>query len=177
MQTIHAKGVLIYNLGLGGVVCMICILLGGYSLWEADDGGYPLIFLGIFDFAFFAYTGLKMYYTHWIKYGDGKIIIRRVSKEMVNGMPVGKWKNREDEFLLEEIEAYGLSMQVLGTFVEYHKSNRGSLTTECFFQLKGGRRIGYETGYYTRKAEREFFGYILKETGIELKIKQCSKVE
>ncbi len=172
MQTVHAKGALIYNLGLGGVVFLICILLGGYSLWEADAGGYPLIFMGIFCFLFFAYVGLKMYNTHWIKYGEGKIVIRRVSKERVNGRPVGKWKNREDAFLLEEIEGYGLSMQVLGAFVEYHKSSRGSLTTECFFQLKDGRRIGYETGYYTRKAEREFFSYIQKETGMELKRKR-----
>ncbi len=148
---------------------MICILLGGYSLWEADYGGYFLIFIGIFNFSLFLFAGLKTYYTHWIKYGDGKVIIRRVSKELINGLPSGKWLDREDEFLLEEIEAYGLSMQVLGTFVEYHKSNRGSLTTECFFQLKDGRRIGYETGYYTRKTEREFFSYILKGTGLELK--------
>ncbi len=90
----------------------------------------------------------------------GEVIIRRVSKELVNGLPSGKWLDREDEFLLEEIEAYGLSMQVLGTFVEYHKSNRGSLTTECFFQLKDGRRIGYETGY--------FYGIILDKDAFSI---------
>lgn len=169
MQTIHTKGALIYSLGLGGVIGMIWILSGGHFLWKADNGGYPLIFMGIFCFLLFAYAGLKIYYTHWIKYGDGKIVIRRVSKELVNGsIPVGKWENREDEFLLEEIEAYGLSMQVFGTYVEYHKSSRRSLTTECFFQFKDGRKIGYETGYYTRKQEREFFDYIWKETGIKL---------
>jgi hypothetical protein len=89
-----------------------------------------------------AFGGLRIYCTHWIKYGNGKVVIRRVSKERVNGRAVGKWENREDTFLLEEIDTYGLSWQVLGNYVEYHRSSGKSLTTECFF-VKGREKIGY----------------------------------
>jgi hypothetical protein len=57
-----------------------------------------------------------------------------------NVLMVELWENREDTFLLEEIDAYGLSWQVLGSYVEYHRSSGRFLTTECFFRLKNGKK-------------------------------------
>lgn len=161
MKTLRAKGALRLCLAFSAVPGIILILLGINALWEGrmDEGIFSMIgailfvLLGVF-------AGLRIYRTHWIRYGDGKGTIRRVSKECVNGRPVGKWENREDTFLLEEIDSYGLSWQVLGQYVEYHRSSGRSLTTEMFFQLKNGKRIGYETVYYTRKGEEAFLRYL-----------------
>ena len=53
--------------------------------------------------------------------------------------------------------------------MEYHLSNRGKVTNECFFQIKGGKQVGFEMMYYTKKLQ-ELFDYIYDETGIEFKI-------
>lgn len=57
------------------------------------------------------FAGLRIYLTHWIRYGDGKVTIRRVSKERVNGRPSGKWENREDTFLRYLYESMGIALQ------------------------------------------------------------------
>lgn len=80
---------------------------------------------------------------------------------------MGGWENREDEFQLEEIAAFGLSKQVLPYSVEYHRSSGGRLETECFFQLKNGKMIGYEMLYYMDKDIDMFFRYISENTGLE----------
>lgn len=168
MKTLHAKGALILSLSLGGVTSIIFILLGAYEFWKGDTGvGILLIIYSILLILIGAFGGIRIYCTHWIKYGNGKVVIRRVSKKCVNGRAVGKWENREDTFLLEEIDGYGLSWQILGRYVEYHRSSRRALTTEIFFQLKNGKRIGYEEVYYMRREEKEFFRYIYEGTGIE----------
>lgn len=167
MKTIHASGALRLCLAFSSVPGVILILLGINAFGEGnmDEGIFHIIgailfiLLGVF-------AGFRIYRTHWIRYGDGKVTIRRISKEMVNGRPVGKWENREDTFLLEEIDSYGLSWQVLGRYVEYHRSSGKSLTTECFFQLKNGKKVGFEMVYYKRKGEEEFFHYIFNGTGI-----------
>lgn len=169
MKTIRAKRILILNFGYSGVVCAIFILLGINEFWEGDiDGGIFTILFSLPLILVITFWSIRMFCTHQIRYGNGKVVIKRVSKERVNGRPVGKWKNREDTFLLEEIDVYGLSWQVLGHYVEYHRSSEKSLTTEVFFQLKNGKRIGYETGYYTHRGEEEFFRYIYEGTGLEL---------
>ncbi|MDE7367727.1 MAG: hypothetical protein K2N24_10260, partial [Lachnospiraceae bacterium] len=145
MKTLRAKGALRLGFAFSAVPSVIIILLGAYEFWEGDiDDGIFYILFSLLLILLGTFVGIRIYRTHWIRYGNGKIIIRRVSKERVNGVPVGKWKNREDTFLLEEIEANGLSWQVLGHYVEYHRSSGRSLTTEVFFQLKNGKRIGYE---------------------------------
>ncbi|MCM1083439.1 MAG: hypothetical protein NC393_04885 [Clostridium sp.] len=168
MKTLRAKGALILNLAFSGVPGVIIILLGINAFCEGHiDEGIWFVFVSMLFVLVGLFAGLRIYCTHWIQYGDGKVVIRRVSKDRINGRPIGKWKNREDTFLLEEIDAYGLSWQVLGYYVEYHRSSGGSLTTEYFFQLKNGKRIGYEIVYYTRKEEKEFLRYIYEKTGIE----------
>lgn len=167
MKTLYANGALILCLAFSGVPGVILILLGINAFGEGrmDEGIFLII--GVILFILFgAFAGLRIRRTHCIRYGDGKVTIRRVSKERVNGRPVGKWENREDTFLLEEIDCYGLSWQVLGQYVEYHRSSGGSLATEVFFQLKNGKRIGYETAYYTRKGEEDFWRYLYEGTGI-----------
>ena len=75
------------------------------------------------------------------------------------------FRSREDEFLLEEIDSYGMSWQVLGGFVEYHLSRRGAVS-ECFFQLKNQKRIGCETLYFDFEEEEKFFRYLFENAGI-----------
>lgn len=172
MRTLHANGALMIGMAFSSVPCVILIFLGVHAVWKGNTnegifhimGAILFMLLGVF-------AGLRIYLTHWIRYGDGKVTIRRVSKERVDGRPSGKWENREDTFLLEEIDTYGLSWQVIGQYVEYHRSSGKSLTTEWFFQLKSGKRIGYETVYYTRKGEEAFLRYLYEGTGIALQTK------
>ncbi len=168
MKTLHAKGALRLCLAFLGVPSGILILLSVNEFWDGDiDDGIFLTLCSMMLLLLGAFVGIRIYCTHWIRYGNERVVIKRVSKDRINGRPVGKWKNREDTFLIEEIEAYGLSWQVLGHYLEYHRSSGRSLTTECFFQLKNGKIIGYETVYYTRREEEEFFRYIYDKTGIE----------
>lgn len=110
MKTLHAKGALILCLAFSGVPSVILLLLSVTEFLEGDiDDGIYLVLHSILFILLGAFLGIRTYCTHWIRYGNGKVVIKRVSKERVNGRPVGKWKNREDTFLLEEIEAYGLS--------------------------------------------------------------------
>ena len=167
MKILHAYGGLVISLSIVGGVSLELILFSLCSMMEGDiENAMIFGFIIVILFLVAAVGGLRIFFTHWIMYGNDKIVIRRVSKERVNGRAVGKWKNREDTFLLEEIEAYGLSWPVLGQCVEYHRSSGGSLTTEVFFQLKNGKKIGFEMGYYT-KAIDEFIQYIHDKTGIE----------
>ena len=167
MKILHAYGGLVISLSIAGGISLQPILFSLYSMMEGDiESAKSFCFVVVILLLAAAVGGLRIYFTHWIMYGNDKIVIRRVSKERVNGRAVGKWKNREDTFLLEEIEAYGLSWPVLGQCVEYHRSSGGSLTTEVFFQLKNGKKIGFEMGYYT-KAIDEFIQYIHDKTGIE----------
>lgn len=168
MQILRAKGAVILCLALSGVLSVILILLGINEFWEGDvDDGIFFCLASLLFVLPGAFGGIRIYCTHWIQYGNGKVVIKRVSKERVNGRPVGKWKNREDTFFVEEIDAYGLSWQILGRYVEYHRSSGGSHTTECFFQLKNGKKIGFEMVYYTRKEMDKFLKYIFDETGME----------
>ncbi|MCM1047959.1 MAG: hypothetical protein NC433_06000 [Clostridiales bacterium] len=111
-----------------------------------------------------------MYRQKSITYGNGRVTLRRVSKECVNGTgtPVGKWKNREDTFLLDELETYGVSRQVLGYELEYDRARmRDRYNLEIFFQLKDGKKLAYEMSYHTHKQIKEFLNYIHEETGLE----------
>ena len=109
----------------------------------------------------------KIYCTHWIKYGNGRVIIKRVRKEYVNGRPAGKWKKEEEEFLLEDLDSCGISMSVLEEYVEFNPIMKNGISKECFFQLKNGKRLGCEMKFYLPEQMEELFRYIYDETGIE----------
>ena len=169
MKTLHAKNAIILNMIYAGLPFVIFLLFSINEFREGDiHGGAFWVLCSILIVPFGVFGGIRIYRTHWIKYGDGKVTIRRVSKDCINGgRPLGKWKNREDTFLLEEIESYGLSWRVLGHCLEYHRSSGASLTTEYFFKLKSGKMIGFEIIYYTRNQDKEFRRYIYENTGIE----------
>lgn len=133
-----------------------------------------IIFLSINCICFFMFCigllGLlnKVISTYWIKYGNGQIVIQRISKDMVIGGQGGKWRSRRDVIMLQEIELYGPSVQLLGKNVEWPLGGGGGLSYEYFFQLKDGRRIGFDGSYYTRRQKAELFRYIYDTTGIEM---------
>ncbi len=109
------------------------------------------------------------YRRQWIQYGNGKVTVRRVSRLCLSGgMPLGNEEDREDTFRLEELEAYGLSGQCLDHQVEKsaHRARSGDL--ELFFQLKSGKKIGYDMRYCMRKDLDELFEYIYRGTGIKV---------
>lgn len=172
MKTLHPNANLRLCLGMSGMG--IGIILWG-MMWEDGEG---LIFPGIIIVLMFLFLGRNVYTRHWIKYGNGKIIIHRVSKDMeysgsMYGRPTGKWKNREDEFLLEELDSYGYSWVLFGKgkTVEFHPAQRGgsrSISREYSFLLKDGKKVGFEAAYYTTKQLEELFHYIYDETGIEV---------
>lgn len=168
MKTLHTNAVLIFSTVLFSSPDVFLIMFAIYSFMDGEIGdSIHFIILSIVFVAIGLYGGLRIYCTHWIRYGDGKVVIRRVSIKRVNGRAVGVWENREDEFLLNEIEVYGLSREVLGHSVEFHRSSRGRLETEFFFQLKNGKQIGFELGYYMGKDIKKFIRYIYEQTGIE----------
>lgn len=110
--------------------------------------------------------GIRIYCTHWMKYGDGKVVIKRLRKELINGRPTGRWKSGEEEFLLKDLESCGVSLPVLGEYVEYHPIMSYGVSKECFFQLKNGKMQGNEMRYYLPEEMDELFRYIYEETGI-----------
>ena len=168
MKTLYAKKALLTGLIFSVLASIpIALWIAYFFITGKTWGGLfciiPLLFYNYVGI----YKGIKIYCTHWIKYGDGKVIIRRISKNLVNGKPTGKWQKREDEFLLEEIDSYGMSWQVLGQFVEYHLESRRRIASECFFQMKTGKRLGYEVRIYLPEELEEFYRYISEEAGIE----------
>ena len=167
MKTLRTKAALIIAIAVPVAPSFMFILIGVEAFLQGRiDECILMISAEILLILFGVYIGGKIYISHWIRYGNGRVIISRVSKDRVDGKAVGKWKRREDEFLLEEIVAYGLSWQALGHYVEYHYSSEGKLSSEVFFQLKNGKRIGYEAIFYTAKQTVEFWKYIQDETGI-----------
>lgn len=134
--------------------------------WEGEiKEGVAMLVLSLVLILIGTFLGLSIYCTHWIKYGNGKVIIKRVIRISGYG-PIGSWVNDEDEFLVEDIASYGLSMDIFPHSVEHHMSSEGYLETECFFQLKNGEIIGYEIKYYLKKDLYTFYRYISSETGL-----------
>lgn len=116
MKILRANG------SLAGVVLMLgAVELLFIWLWlcTAEDVIFllfpPIIFIPA------ALWAIMLHATHWIRYGQGKLVIRRVSKMWQSGWPpaVGKWQKREDEFLLEDIEVYGDVLLILRRHLEY----------------------------------------------------------
>lgn len=169
MKILHARGSLVNYLALFSTPLTIFIFIW-ICFWGEGVIDYVIfLFIAIasaISILIGAFLGLRIYNTHWILYGNGKVIIRRVSKKREGGGMIGGWEDNEDEFLVEDIEAYGLSSDILGHSVEYHLCS-SRYEAECFFQLKGGKRIGYETSCYLAKDMKEFFDYIVEETGLE----------
>ena len=173
-KRIYAKSALLVCL-IFMIPIVICLLWGIYKIVErniADSIG--LIALFIYFLLLNGYAGFCQG-SHWIKYGNGKVVVRRVSKECVNDRPVGKWKKREDTFSLEEIETYGLSRKVLGHDLERHfcKSYKAP-SLECFFRLKSGKMIGCSIEFYPRREMKAFFTYLYEKTGIPLQEERTS---
>lgn len=123
------------------------------------------------------FPSIKIYCTHWIKYGDGRVIIKRARKGLVNGRPAGKWKIGEEEFLLEDLKSCGMSLLVLGECVEFNPIMRYGISKECFFQLKNGKRLGREVKYYAPEDMEELFRYIYEEVGIKFQEADIQAVE
>ena len=167
MKTLHAKGLIVPELSIVAFVGAIMIFsmgIRGWKFWLPIEIGLIL---------WTSILCINIYRKNWIKYGEGKVIIRRVSKDLdystsMYGRPTGKWKSNEDEILLEEIEAYGYSWALLGMSrtVECHNRFRQYQIEYCFL-LKGGRKVGFNIVYYGKETEA-LFRYIYEATGIEV---------
>ena len=167
-KRIYAKSALLACLILM-IPIVICFLLEIYGIEEINIAGrISLIVLFIWYLSLMGYAGFAQG-SHWIKYGNGKVVVRRVSRECVNDRPVGKWRKREDTFSVEEIEAYGLSRKVLGHDLERHLCKiYKAPSLECFFRLKSGKMIGCSIEFYPRREMKAFFTYLYEKTGIPL---------
>ena len=110
MKTLGAKGGLAINFVCSGVMGVILIILVIAYAWEEDIGLLILSIIVIIPFNLLVGLAcLDRYRQNSITYGNGRVVIRRYSREIVDGIPVGEGKIREDEFFLEELESYGLS--------------------------------------------------------------------
>ena len=166
MKTIHAKGLIVPELSIVAFVGAIMVFSMGIKEWKF---WLPIEIVLIF---LIGLACIKIYLTNWIKYGEGKVIIRRVSKDLdystsMYGRPIGKWESKEDEILLEEIESYGYTWALLGMgrTVEYHGSGRYQI--EYCFLLKDGKKVGFNMMYYGMEIDA-LFRYIYEAPGIEV---------
>ena len=180
MKKLPPNGAIIPLLSVYGLVSIIIIFLisvNGVEFGKNIFDDISWIILSFGPILLGVYMAIDVYCSNCIQYGNGRIIIKRRNKKIVNGRPVGKWETKEDEFLLEEIEIYALASQSFGfhRYVEFHPSNMGVFSRECVFQLKDGRRISYESTYYTRKEEMELIRYVHNEAGIEFQGPPMSK--
>lgn len=168
MKTMRAKRTVLFNMMFTAFPAVIFGSWIVYCFWKGRVG-YGLIYVAIFSFYLFIgiHSAVRIYRTHWIKYGNGKVIIKRVSKELFNNKPTGRWQNREDEISLDEIKSYGLSRTVLGYNIEYDRRGIVPSVQECFFQLKDGRWLGFEMGHFTEQEREELFCYIYERKGIK----------
>lgn len=167
METLHTKGIFVLELSITAAVGVVMVFFLGIKEWKF---GLPIV-IALTLWIIFACT--KIYLKNWIKYGEGKVIIQRVSKDLdysnsIYGRPTGKWKSKRDEILLEEIEAYGYSWALLGMgrTVECHNRFRQYQIEYCFL-LKDGRKVGFNMVYYGKGTEA-LFRYIYDGTGIEV---------
>lgn len=166
MIKLHAKRDLISGLGLSIIVADIYIwigIYGGERMYIVGlIYGVPAILISIL-------SSVKMYLTHYIEYGNGKIIIKQDYKEVVDKKPVGKWKSRESEIMVESIVRYGNSWEVLGRRIEFTHScgNVYLQKVEYFLELSSDEIIGFDAAFYTKKQLGGLFQYIYNETGIE----------
>lgn len=178
MKTLHAKKSLIMGALLGLLPGIMLIPLGACCILEGEIiEGVLGITIPIVCMLIGASDGIVIYCTHYLKYGYGKVAIKRISKNLADRRKSGKWKIEEDEILLEEIDTYGLSFQELGHYVECHRSirNRAGMM-ECFFRMKDGKMLGFEMNYYTDEQIKDFINYIYDETGIEFKGMDVNKL-
>lgn len=175
MKTLHANNSLIISLYIWIIIESIFIILELCVGFSSET--LYMIGLGIVIFIPLLIWGIYIRSTHQIQYGEGKIIIRRISKKWQSGFPagVGKWLSREDEFLLEDVETCGMSKiggyvpkYPLGYQVEYHRNSGSKYASECYFKLKDGKEIGYTPDFYTKKQIKEFSEYIHNEIGMML---------
>lgn len=165
MKTLHTKRTSVLGVVFLGTLEIMYVSAEIYTLGHLSVFGSVLSIAGLIFCLELVRIDIWVRSTHWVKYGEGKIIIRRVSKLMENGRPVGKWKDREDEFLLEQIELFGLSRLLLKKPLEYHRTVR---YTEVFFKLKDGRTVEFVYSLYTSKQVDELFFYIYNETGMKM---------
>lgn len=86
MKTLYAKKALTVGLVFSALVCIPSALSAAYFFGTGKPGG-GILYIIILLFGGYAgvYKGVKIYRTHWIKYGGGKVIIRRISKDRENG--------------------------------------------------------------------------------------------
>lgn len=167
MKTLHTKGLIVPELSIVAFVGAIMIFSMGIREWKFWLPIEIVLTLLII------FPCIKIYRNNWIKYGEGKVIIQRVSKDLdysgsIYGRPTGKWKSKRDEILLEEIEAYGYSWALLGMSrtVECHNRFRQYQIEYCFL-LKDGRKVGFNMVYYGKET-KALFRYIYEATGIEV---------
>ena len=167
MKTLHAKGLIVPELSIVAVVGAIMIFSMGIKEWKF----WLPIEIGLILWT--SILCINIYRKNWIKYGEGKVIIRRVSKDLdystsMYDRPTGTWKSKEDEILLEEIESYGYTWALLGMSrtVECHNRFRQYQIEYCFL-LKDGRKVGFNMLYYGKETEA-LFRYIYEATGIEV---------
>lgn len=165
------------------VIGIIFIVMWPIFLWEKNIEEIiktwviflcPMIFIILIAQLFSA----KSYSSQLIMYGNKKVTVKRCSIKCIHdGIPIGEREERIDEFFLDELEAYGLSHQYLEHRVEfnYHPGVKGC--TELFFQLKSGKKIGYDIMYCNNREIEDFFNYIYDETGIKVLRKEETEKE
>lgn len=177
MKTLNAKGGFAYNFAFTGIPGVVLIVLGIVCLLQNGSMGELILAVTVTIMLnlLTVFSGINAYRQNSITYGNGKIIIKHVGREYVDGVAVGGWKIKEDEFLLEELESYGMSWDILGHSVEDCPGNRVSVASEAFFKLKDGRTIGYALICYTRWQANELFRYIQEETGLEFQSSKTAK--
>ncbi|MBQ7832193.1 MAG: hypothetical protein IJ336_01265 [Lachnospiraceae bacterium] len=144
------------------------ILLSGYSMFC----GICIVLCVVFAI----FWGLYVYYQQQsfrIEYGEGKIVVCRISGEYTEAL----CKRRKDIFYVSELKKWGFSSELFGKSREYHKwwtfmdFNRkmirdSSSGREIAFCLKNGKVVCYPTLYLEHGQLHDLMAYIEQESGM-----------
>lgn len=146
------------------------LLLVGNKREAAELAGFMVLIVAIL-ILILVLSEWKHYRTHWLMYGDGKIIVRRITGKYLNtygGMETD-CISREDEVLLEELAAYGFSNQFMNGKTKGADVQGGNYNfyMELFFELKNGKKIWYNACGCRDKDMRDLQQYIYDETGLK----------
>lgn len=74
MKTIRARKIVLFNIIFTAFPVMIFGFWIAYCFWKGKTG-YGLIYIGILSFYLFVgiHSAARIYRTHWLKYGNGKV--------------------------------------------------------------------------------------------------------
>lgn len=167
MKRIYAKSCLV----AGGYLIGSCIFL--LLLILPEDKEMIILLVLVYLYIGIGLGGLWINFKyHRIEYGEGKLILYRISKDVKEKRPVGKWKIREDQIEVKDLLRYGYARDIIGSCLEWDKftfsgyANVWRFENQIVFMTKDHKMASISPKFFTSKQIKEVIRYIYRETGI-----------